>query len=293
MNASQTSPNPPNAGGDPREIDKLACAATRVTREAEVTQESQAQLDDLRKRYTAARVDYGAVWAAARTEVAVGRSELDEARKVLLKNHLSDAEKSGVDKAWSAVEKELQQCVADEEMHTIAPSTPDGSVAAGETAAQLAGRVHTYRTEVSERTAVLEGFFTEIDEVPNRVATVRPDIDATVEASRSTAPAPNPVPGAPGPAATAYARSLVAGWRLDHVFHGFTGVDDYVGIVGRALEVVLRLWGAIVALEGAQAYAQCLAEPSETDPCAVLRADPLAAVLTAYQPGTPAQGTAP
>lgn len=268
------SANPP---GDPcvtcdlSAIDDLSCGAKRIQRQYEVTNESLAQLEDFKAKFTTARTDYGKARDTARTDVTAAGAQLKSVRDQL-RCHLGDEQRSCLERALQKVIDEIQACGGEQGGCCAGPCTFDSTCTDQDTEDTLAARISQYRRDTLKNTACFTSLLAEQTALPQRAAKIRADVaqlaaDAAADGTKDYL--------------RLFARVLVADHQLQQVWNGFATVDAYVDCLCTALMCILKGWEALVVLEGALAELQCK-DAGKAAACARKKEQTVDEVLAAY-----------
>jgi hypothetical protein len=235
-------------------IEDLACSAKRFQRQADVANESLAQLTEFKTKFGTARNDYQAARDAAQADIAAARTQLKDVLGQLRCRIDDDKErclKDALDKVVDEIRKCAGQpgcCVGECEFDST-PGSDD--------AAALSGRIERYRREVKKASDCFESLIAEQAALPVRAKAIR---DAVAAIAAEVA-----AENAAKDWARLYARALIAKWQLrkKQLWRGFPTVNAYVDCLCAALTCALKGWEAIAILEGIKAEMDCKAEAAD------------------------------
>ena len=262
----------PCADCDPSGLDTLKCDAEGIKKQAAVTTEAAAKIAERRTKYDAARAKY--------TQAHEGAAKIVEGCGVQL-NQLLERLKCTIDdervvarlkRAHLAVQAKLDECggsggcCADDDcdFDTDVTDVP-------------LGELNARRADIGRHTTQAERCFDDLigepEELTKRTTAIKEELAKISEAMGK---------GEQGPALVRlYARLLVVKQWLDDVWRGFSGSNDYVNCLCKALTCSLKGWQALAIIEGAIATAECREESAE-DRCKELQQNLVEELLAEY-----------
>jgi hypothetical protein len=255
MNAESPPKNSdPCSDCDLEAVEDQACSAKRFQKQADVANESLAQLTEFKTKFGTARNDYQAARDAAQADIAAARTQLKDVLGQLrcrLDDHTEECLKDARDKVVDQIREcagEPGCCVGECEFDS-SPGDDD--------AAALSGRIERYRREVKKASECFKSLIAEQAALPVRAKALRDAVAAIAAEVAAENPAKD--------WARLYARALVARWQLrkEQLWQGFPTVNAYVDCLCAALTCALKGWEAIAILEGTKAEMDCKAEAAD------------------------------
>jgi len=255
------------------DIESLACSAQRFQKQADVANESLAQMTDFKTKFATARGDYQKVRGTVQPDVDAAKSQLAETMETL-RCKLDDDKKECLDEAFEKVVVAIKDCSPPSGC-CAGPCDFSSDVGEDETAAQLAGRIDQYRRDVGVSADCFTSLIADQTDLPARVAKVKAEV-ASIAADLCAENGPKDY-------ARLYARALVAEWELKpkQLWRGFPTVNDYVDCLCKCLTCALSGWEAIAVLEGVKVEIDCKAAAAAAA-CAKKRDDMVDEVMCEY-----------
>ena len=268
---ARTTESMPCEGCDLDEIDALTCKAKKIQKQADVTNESLEKLDGRRDDFKAAKDAYTAAWAAAKADVDAATAKLTPLKKELA-CRLSEQSRECLVEVWEKVKTEIRECVGERGCRRFDCDFNE-TVTDADTQATLSGRISELRQKADELDAYFGVLVNEQKKLPANAAAAKKLVDDLATAAAADTGAKDSV--------RLYARAVVAEWAIANVWDGFTSIQNYLDCLCQILTCLLKVWKAIVALEGARAERKCI-DDRQKERCDMLQADPVTKILALY-----------
>jgi hypothetical protein len=271
VEARATESTKPCEGCDLDEIDALTCKAKEIQKKAEVTTESLQTLDARRADFKAAKDAYTAAWAAAKADVDAATAKLTPLKKELA-CRLSDQKRQCLGEVWEKVKTEIHECTGEQGCRRFDCDFNE-SATETDTQATLSGRISELRQKAVELDTYFGDLVNEQTKLPANAAAAKQLVDTLATDAAADTGEKDSV--------RLYARAVVAEWTIANVWDGFTSIQNYLDCLCQILTCLLKVWKAIVALEGARAERQC-GDERKQERCDTLRSDPVDEIVTRY-----------
>ena len=268
---ARTTESMPCEGCDLDEIDALTCKAKKIQKQAEVTTESLETLDARRADFKAAKDAYTAAWAAAKADVDAATAKLTPLRKELA-CRLPEQSRQCLVEVWEKVKAEIHECTGEQGCRRFDCDFNE-SVTEADTEATLSGRISELRQKAEELDSYFGDLVKEQTKLPANAAAAKKLVDTLATDAAADTGAKDSL--------KLYARAVVAEWTIANVWDGFTSIQNYLDCLCQVLTCLLKVWKAIVALEGARAERKC-GDERKQERCDTLRTDPVDEILARY-----------
>ena len=185
---------------------------------------------------------------------------------------LSEQSRECLVEVWEKVKTEIRECVGERGCRRFDCDFNE-TVTDADTQATLSGRISELRQKADELDAYFGVLVDEQKKLPANAAAAKKLVDDLATAAAASTGAKDSV--------RLYARAVVAEWAIANVWDGFTSIQNYLDCLCQILTCLLKVWKAIVALEGARAERKCI-DDRQKERCDMLQADPVTKILALY-----------